>query len=255
MKYSQIKRYHTIKREIFEVMGREPSESELDDAIADDKVLNNLYRARDFENFEIDGEAEKEVELKFKMGVSNMNLVKARIAKGLDQTKVDELLAFKRARYGTIERCMIYPTEDEQSKIASLFGKSTQHLFPEWLNVFTDRWKESEREKTVKLRAESLSSPEVAGLIAAPSSMQKDVEVELLKAKLTPMLNSLNARERKILEMRFGLVDGVGHTLEEVGKEFDVTRERIRHIEALAIEKLYQQPGVNHLREFLDNPK
>ncbi|MEK7124054.1 MAG: sigma-70 family RNA polymerase sigma factor [Patescibacteria group bacterium] len=60
----------------------------------------------------------------------------------------------------------------------------------------------------------------------------------MLKDRLKGILNDLNPREQKILAMRFGLEDGVTHTLEEVGKEFGVTRERIRQIEAKAIEKM-----------------
>jgi len=60
----------------------------------------------------------------------------------------------------------------------------------------------------------------------------------LLKKHIKEALNSLTDREKKILEIRFGLKDGVPHTLEEVGKEFGVTRERIRQIEAKALEKI-----------------
>ncbi|MBP9761131.1 MAG: sigma-70 family RNA polymerase sigma factor, partial [Candidatus Magasanikbacteria bacterium] len=62
--------------------------------------------------------------------------------------------------------------------------------------------------------------------------------VELLKEYIEEAICQLSPREQKILEMRFGLKDGVTHTLEEVGKEFDVTRERIRQIEAKALEKI-----------------
>ena len=60
----------------------------------------------------------------------------------------------------------------------------------------------------------------------------------LLKEKLGDVLTSLTERERKILEMRFGLVDGYERTLEEIGKMYNVTRERIRQIEAKALRKL-----------------
>ena len=60
----------------------------------------------------------------------------------------------------------------------------------------------------------------------------------LLRGRMTDILVDLSPRERKILDMRFGLADGVTHTLEEVGKEFGVTRERIRQIEAKALEKM-----------------
>jgi RNA polymerase primary sigma factor len=60
----------------------------------------------------------------------------------------------------------------------------------------------------------------------------------LLKYKLREVLSSLTERERKIVELRFGLVDGYERTLEEIGKQYKVTRERIRQIEAKALRKL-----------------
>lgn len=65
---------------------------------------------------------------------------------------------------------------------------------------------------------------------------------QLLKESIRDMLQYLSPRERKIIEMRFGLLDGVGHTLEEVGQEFHVTRERIRQIEAKVLQKLKEHP-------------
>jgi len=62
----------------------------------------------------------------------------------------------------------------------------------------------------------------------------------------------LSQRERKILEMRFGLVDGYGHTLEEIGNLYKVTRERIRQIEAKALRKLRHPTRVRHLQGFLE---
>ncbi len=74
--------------------------------------------------------------------------------------------------------------------------------------------------------------------------------VQMLKEYIQEALKDLSPRERKILEMRFGLVDGVTHTLEEVGKEFDVTRERIRQIEAKALEKIQTFEIVHKLRDY-----
>ena len=75
----------------------------------------------------------------------------------------------------------------------------------------------------------------------------------LLKAKLEHVLKLLTERERKILEMRFGLVDGCGHTLEEIGSLYNVTRERIRQIEAKALRKLRHPTRVHHLHGFLES--
>ena len=72
----------------------------------------------------------------------------------------------------------------------------------------------------------------------------------LLKQWLIEILNELTPRERKILDMRFGLTDGINHTLEEVGKEFDVTRERIRQIEAKALQKIREHQKLGKLKEY-----
>jgi RNA polymerase primary sigma factor len=74
----------------------------------------------------------------------------------------------------------------------------------------------------------------------------------MLKEKLDQVLTSLSERERKILEMRFGLVDGYGHTLEEIGNLYNVTRERIRQIEAKALRKLRHPTRAHHLHGFLE---
>ena len=77
----------------------------------------------------------------------------------------------------------------------------------------------------------------------------------LLKGKLSEVLATLTERERRILEMRFGLVDGCRRTLEEVGTQYKVTRERIRQIEAKALRKLRHPTRSCHLKGFLDVPE
>ncbi|HWY76357.1 MAG TPA: RNA polymerase sigma factor RpoD [Verrucomicrobiae bacterium] len=74
----------------------------------------------------------------------------------------------------------------------------------------------------------------------------------LLKDKLGDVLSSLNGRERKVLELRFGLGDGYARTLEEVGKQFKVTRERIRQIEAKALRKMRHPTRIRQLQGFLE---
>jgi RNA polymerase primary sigma factor len=77
----------------------------------------------------------------------------------------------------------------------------------------------------------------------------------LLKQKLNDVLDSLTGRERRVLEMRFGLSDGYSRTLEEVGKQFKVTRERIRQIEAKALRKMRHPTRIRQLEGFLDMSK
>jgi RNA polymerase primary sigma factor len=72
----------------------------------------------------------------------------------------------------------------------------------------------------------------------------------IISDQVKEILNDLPEKERKILELRHGLVDGITHTLEEVGKEFGVTRERIRQIEAKAHEKIRQHEKINKLRNY-----
>ena len=74
----------------------------------------------------------------------------------------------------------------------------------------------------------------------------------LLKEQLMEVLDTLTPREKKVLELRFGIVDGRTRTLEEVGKEFNVTRERIRQIEAKALRKLRHPSRSKKLKDFLN---
>ena len=74
---------------------------------------------------------------------------------------------------------------------------------------------------------------------------------EILKDELRQVLDTLTTREKEVLELRFGLFDGSSHTLEEVGKQFKVTRERIRQIEAKALRKLRHPSRAKKLKDFL----
>src|SRR3989339_167631 len=75
----------------------------------------------------------------------------------------------------------------------------------------------------------------------------------MLKDEITNVLNTLDDRERKILELRFGIIDGTTRTLEEVGTEFNVTRERVRQIESKALRKLRHPTRSRRVKQFIDN--
>src|SRR3990167_4860861 len=83
--------------------------------------------------------------------------------------------------------------------------------------------------------------------IAAPD---QDSNRRIIRDQLQEILADLPPKEKKIIELRHGLTDGITHTLEEVGKEFGVTRERIRQIEAKAHEKIRQHEKINRLRNY-----
>ena len=74
----------------------------------------------------------------------------------------------------------------------------------------------------------------------------------MLKEQLVDVLGTLTEREQKVLKLRFGLEDGRARTLEEVGKKFDVTRERIRQIEAKALRKLRHPTRSKKLKDYLE---
>jgi len=75
---------------------------------------------------------------------------------------------------------------------------------------------------------------------------------QLLKEQIDSVLSSLSPREQRVLQLRFGLEDGRSRTLEEVGKEFNVTRERIRQIEAKALRKLRHPSRSRRLKDYLE---
>ena len=75
---------------------------------------------------------------------------------------------------------------------------------------------------------------------------------QLLKEQIDEVLSTLSLRERRVLQLRFGLEDGRSRTLEEVGKEFGVTRERIRQIEAKALRKLRHPSRSRKLKDYLE---
>jgi RNA polymerase primary sigma factor len=81
-------------------------------------------------------------------------------------------------------------------------------------------------------------------------SPDRSAGLQLLRDYVRDAIKDLSPREQKILEMRFGLVDGVTHTLEEVGQEFGVTRERIRQIEAKALERIQQSDLISKLKDY-----
>ena len=78
------------------------------------------------------------------------------------------------------------------------------------------------------------------------------ISLSTLKVQLDTVLTSIGKRERKILEMRFGMVDGRCHTLEEIGNLYSVTRERIRQIEAMALRKLRHPTRAYHLHGLIE---
>ncbi len=84
-------------------------------------------------------------------------------------------------------------------------------------------------------------------------SPEEYATIEILKEEIKDVLKTLQKREQEVLELRFGLIDGTSYTLEEVGKRFNVTRERIRQIEAKALRKLRHPSRAKKLKDFMND--
>ena len=227
--YRNFLKYQETVKELKKELDRDPTDSEIKQVLpkANIELMKNL---------EI--EEENDDELQFRLSVINRRLRKARLKKGLKQQDVSEKLGKSSSWYGQRESCYIHPTKKEQQQIAELFEQDVDYLFPEWLEVFTNKWKRQDRAKTLSYKTITLDSPEA--LMIEGSELESVAKKAIAKKKIKEALSegTLSIREEKILEMRFGLKDGVTHTWEEVGKEFDVTRGRICQIEAKAFERL-----------------
>ena len=130
-----------------------------------------------------------------------------------------------------------------------------------WVSAWTCRKTKcvrSENRKRAHLDGDTIGDDEDSHLgdfiedvtIASPVDAAID---EGLTEATREVLGGLTAREAKVLRMRFGIDMNTDHTLEEVGKQFDVTRERIRQIEAKALRKLRHPTRSDYLRSFLDD--
>ncbi len=214
-------------------LGREPIAEEIA-VVADIKA----DEVRELLNYRLEKpEAQNEFYLKFKLTIKNNELERIRRAKNLKQADIAAKLGVSGATYGQIECCRAYPSLERQEKIADILGVSVADIFPEWLKIFTNKWKRAEKSQIVPVNQISLSNPVVLSL-HSPVNMEESVDRIILKEYVKDILPILTDRERGIIEMRFGIGDGITHTLEETGREFGVSRERIRSIEAKALSKM-----------------
>jgi len=140
------------------------------------------------------------------------------------------------------------PTNEEIAKEMDITVAKLEYInqisqFPAMLNVKTNNEGDEEgpmMEETAMAAAEGDEfNPEIAAIQG------------ILRDQVQDLIKTLSPREQKVLMLRFGLLDGVSRTLEEVGQEFNVTRERIRQIESKALEKLHRKAKELRLKEYL----
>ncbi|GLV55177.1 RNA polymerase sigma factor SigA [Dictyobacter sp. S3.2.2.5] len=151
-------------------------------------------------------------------------------------------------RMGRVSRALVQELGREPSpaEIAERMGISTEkvleiiHVNQKPVSLETPIGEDSDRNLGDYVEDETTATP------------TEGADRQLLKEQINQVLSNLSERERKIIQIRFGFVDGQSHSLEEVGKTFNVTRERIRQIEAKALRKLRQLSTTHHLQDYLD---
>ena len=142
-----------------------------------------------------------------------------------------------------VQRLGREPTSEEiaaEMAIGAERVEEIQRIAQEPVSLETPIGEEEDSQLSDFIEDKNLPSPEDAAA------------VQLLREQLEGMLEELTEREKEVLRLRFGLEDGHPYTLEEVGKRFGVTRERIRQIEAKALRKLRHPSRSKKLRDFLD---
>lgn len=190
--------------------------------------------------------------LGIKHQIFNNEVRKRREELNLTQKQLSILAGLTTQVVGALETFKRFPSESEAEAIADILNTSAKVLFPKWLEIYVP--KTTTKVTEIKITETQLTDGTVQHLLGdGADELEDDLDHGMLKEELDKQLNSLSERERKVLIMRFGFDDGKSKDLETVGRAFNVTRERIRQIEAKAIRKLRHPTRASNLREY-DNP-
>ena len=183
----------------------------------------------------------------------NARLVDARKERGMTQPDLAIAIKIPLCRMHAIENLKVIPSEDDMIRIACFLVKPIDDLFPEELmsairaGVFSRRKVELDTPEISLTEAQHLKELTYDG----ETKLIDEISRAMLPEKINEVLETLALREKKVLKLRFGLRDGRSQTLEEVAKEFNVTREWIRQIEAKALRKLRHPTNSRKLKDFL----
>jgi RNA polymerase primary sigma factor len=175
----------------------------------------------------------------------NWRLWRARRDQGWTQVQLALAAGIETQRLCAIETLRSWPRQEEAEEIAAALDMGVAELFPEELRDAVSSRLSSSIRFPVPLRALP------AGIQVAQLA-EAGAEATDLREHLQAAISSLTPREQKVLTLRFGLDGGPGQTLKEVGREFNVTQERIRQMEAKALRKLRHPKRSKALRPFLD---
>ena len=223
-----VKQINKIRKKLKEDLGRHPLPEEIATEIGMD-----VADVRILSEFEIEeDDTQTDFQLRFKLTIKNHELEKARIALNLKQEEVGIKLGKSGAWYSQVECCRKFPGIHDQERISKLFGKSTESLFPSWLEMYSLKWNEAEKSKIVPINILSFQNPEVLQIMSGDyESMINNTDAEMTVKKLMEK-SPISKKAIDIINYRYGIPDGINHTLEETCKKWGVTRERIRQLEA-----------------------
>lgn len=167
-----------------------------------------------------------------------LRALKSRRIVRLPENVVDRIFQMQRIRQRLYQDLGRTPTPEELAVEMKVTRKEIDRLEEVSSEVVSldraVRGKGDEEETQLKELLEDLTTP-------LPTDMTQD---KMMRQEIRDAIDTLPARERKILEMRFGFADGVQHTLEEIGEEFHISRERVRQLQNVALDRLRQRKGV-----------
>ena len=184
----------------------------------------------------------------------NTRLFNARKAHGVTQGAVGVAINMARDKFADIENLKVLPSFVEREDIADYLDLSSDYLFRDSLlrgiesGVFDKREVQLEEAQIISLTEAARLQPTYDG----ESEMIKECDRHLLKEQISQVLDKLGQREKRVIELRYGILDGKCRLLEDIGKEFNVTRERIRQIEAKALRKLRHPARSRMLKGYLE---
>ncbi len=198
--------------------------------------------------------------VRLRLTTYNARLIDARKAKGWTQINLSQLTGISSSHLGHIETLRTIPSSQMMDEICSALELSQDFLFPSSLmeairdGLFDHRVAELEEQQIIRLTESRRAGLLPQGITQdlALEAIERDVDNELLKANIEVVLDQLEPREKRVLEFRFGLKDGRSRTLEEVSREFNVNRERIRQIESKALRKLRHPSRSRLLKDLLE---
>ena len=189
----------------------------------------------------------------------NAKMRKARERKKLTQKELGFRSGIGSASICAYENLRAWPDGNKARAICDVLGRTdVDEIFPIWMSEFL-KPRKTDFNIYINVDRVALEAPELLELPDSievnkktmEESVEKNVDNNLLRKDLSKVMETLNDRERKILELRFGLVDNNPHTLEQVGRKFGVNRERIRQVEAKALRKLRHPSRANSIRKHI----